>query len=260
MTGPGKTPGAGICRKTPDSFLSSRLRTRLPDKEARPPQKQKKMSLILSPSLLSADFANLQQAVEMLNASQADWLHIDVMDGMFVPNITIGQPVVKAIRKHARKPLDVHLMIMDPDRYIQSFKEAGADILTVHEEACRHLNRTLNAIRQTGMKAGVSINPHTPVCLLENIIEYADLVLIMSVNPGFGGQEFIENSYRKIEETARLKEKYNPDLVIEVDGGVSLENARKLLECGANALVAGNAVFSAPDPEKRIEEFKRTSL
>ena len=196
----------------------------------------------------------------MINDSQADWFHIDVMDGMFVPNITIGQPVVKAIKKHAQKPLDVHLMIMDPDRYIQGFKDAGADILTVHAEACRHLNRTLAAIRQTGMKAGVSINPHTPVCMIENIVEYADLVLIMSVNPGFGGQKFIENSYRKIEETARLREKYNRDLIIEVDGGVSLENTPKLLSCGANALVAGNAVFSAPDPKKRIEEFKRLGL
>ena len=218
------------------------------------------MDFILSPSLLSADFANLQQAVEMINDSQADWFHIDVMDGMFVPNITIGQPVVKAIKKHAQKPLDVHLMIMDPDRYIQGFKDAGADILTVHAEACRHLNRTLAAIRQTGMKAGVSINPHTPVCMIENIVEYADLVLIMSVNPGFGGQKFIENSYRKIEETARLREKYNRDLIIEVDGGVSLENTPKLLACDANALVAGNAVFSAPDPKKRIEEFKRLGL
>lgn len=223
-------------------------------------KKSKKMDFILSPSLLSADFANLQQAVEMINDSQADWFHIDVMDGMFVPNITIGQPVVKAIKKHARKPLDVHLMIMDPDRYIQGFKDAGADILTVHAEACRHLNRTLAAIRQAGMKAGVSINPHTPVCMIENIVEYADLVLIMSVNPGFGGQKFIENSYRKIEETAQLREKYNRDLIIEVDGGVSLENTPKLLACGANALVAGNAVFSAPDPKKRIEEFKRLGL
>ena len=167
---------------------------------------------------------------------------------------------MKYVQKACRKPLDVHLMIMDPDRYIQGFKDAGADILTVHAEACRHLNRTLAAIRQTGMKAGVSINPHTPVCMIENIVEYADLVLIMSVNPGFGGQKFIENSYRKIEETARLREKYNRDLIIEVDGGVSLENTPKLLACDANALVAGNAVFSAPDPKKRIEEFKRLGL
>lgn len=215
------------------------------------------MAFYLSPSLLSADFANLQQAVELINGTRADWFHIDVMDGMFVPNITIGQPVVKAIGKHAKKPLDVHLMIMEPDRYVEGFREAGADILTVHEEACRHLNRTLAEIRKNGMKAGVSINPHTPVCVLENIIEYADLVLVMSVNPGFGGQKFIENSYRKIEEIRRMKEKYNPELIIEVDGGVSLDNAAKLLSCGANALVAGNAVFSAADIPARIAEFKR---
>ena len=214
------------------------------------------MEFFLSPSLLSADFANLQRDVEMLNASQADWFHLDIMDGLFVPNITFGQPVVKALKKYARKPLDVHLMIMEPDRYIQDFKEAGADILTVHEEACRHLNRTVSEIKKAGMKAGVSLNPHTPVSMLENIIEYIDLVLIMSVNPGFGGQKFIENTYRKIEETARLKEKYNRNLIIEVDGGVSLENTSKLVACGANALVAGSAVFSAPDPAKRIAEFK----
>ena len=214
------------------------------------------MEFFLSPSLLSADFANLQRDVEMLNASQADWFHLDIMDGLFVPNITFGQPVVKALKKYARKPLDVHLMIMEPDRYIQDFKEAGADILTVHEEACRHLNRTVSEIKKAGMKAGVSLNPHTPVSMLENIIEYIDLVLIMSVNPGFGGQKFIENAYRKIEETARLKEKYNRNLSIEVDGGVSLENTSKLVACGANALVAGSAVFSAPDPAKRIAEFK----
>lgn len=215
------------------------------------------MSFILSPSLLSADFANLQQAIELINATEADWFHIDVMDGLFVPNITIGQPVVKAIKKHAKKPLDVHLMIVDPDRYIHDFKEAGADILTVHEEACRHLNRSLSRIREEGMKAGVSLNPHTPVSALENVIEYADLVLVMSVNPGFGGQKFIENSYRKIEQLSALKQKYNPNLIIEVDGGVNLENAPALLAAGANALVAGNAVFSAPDIPARIAQFKR---
>lgn len=215
------------------------------------------MAFILSPSLLSADFADLRQAIELINNTEADWFHIDVMDGVFVPNITIGQPVVKAIKKHARKPLDVHLMIVDPDRYIRSFKEAGADWLTVHAETCRHLNRTLSQIREEGMKAGVSINPHTPVSMLENIIEYADLVLVMSVNPGFGGQKFIGNSYRKIEELNRLKQKYNPSLVIEVDGGVNLDNAPALLSAGADALVAGNAVFSAPDIPERIATFKK---
>lgn len=215
------------------------------------------MAFILSPSLLSADFANLQQSIELINNTQADWFHIDVMDGVFVPNITIGQPVVKAIKKHAKKPLDVHLMITAPDRYIHGFKEAGADILTVHEEVCSHLNRSLCRIREEGMKAGVSINPHTPVSMLENVIEYADLVLIMSVNPGFGGQKFIENSYRKIEELKSLKDKYNPNLIIEVDGGVSLENAPALLGAGADALVAGNAIFSAADVAQRIAEFKK---
>lgn len=215
------------------------------------------MAFILSPSLLSADFADLRQAIELINGTEADWFHIDVMDGLFVPNITIGQPVVKAIKKHAKKPLDVHLMIEDPDRYIQSFKESGADILTVHAEACRHLNRSLNKIREEGMKAGVSLNPHTPVCVLENVIEYADLVLIMSVNPGFGGQKFIENSYRKIAQVAALKQKYNPNLIIEVDGGVTIENAPALLSAGVDALVAGNAVFSADDIPERIAAFKR---
>lgn len=214
------------------------------------------MAFILSPSLLSADFANLQAAVETLNQSQADWLHIDVMDGMFVPNITIGQPVVKAIKKHANKPLDVHLMIMEPDRYIAAFKDAGADILTVHEEACRHLNRTVSQIKQCGMKAGISINPHTPVSMLENMVEYADLILLMSVNPGFGGQKFIESTYRKIEELNRLRQKYNPHLVIEVDGGVGIDNAQRLLNAGVDALVAGNAIFSAPDIIRQIALFK----
>lgn len=214
------------------------------------------MAFILSPSLLSADFANLQTAVETLNQSQADWLHIDVMDGMFVPNITIGQPVVKAIKKHAKKPLDVHLMIMEPDRYIAAFKDAGADILTVHEEACRHLNRTVSQIKQCGMKAGISINPHTPVSMLENMVEYADLILLMSVNPGFGGQKFIESTYRKIEELNRLRQKYNSHLVIEVDGGVGIDNAQRLLNAGVDALVAGNAIFSAPDIIRQIALFK----
>ena len=214
------------------------------------------MDFILSPSLLSADFANLQQAVEMLNDSQADWFHIDVMDGMFVPNITIGQPVVKAIKKHAKKPLDVHLMIMDPDRYIQGFKDAGADILTVHEEACRHLNRTLAAIRQAGMKAGVSINPHTPVCLLEDIVRDVDMVLLMSVNPGFSGQSFIEHSVEKVVRLRELIDRTGSKALIEVDGGVNLQTGKRLIEAGADVLVAGNFVFKSPDPRATIQALK----
>ena len=214
------------------------------------------MDFILSPSLLSADFANLQQAVEMINDSQADWFHIDVMDGMFVPNITIGQPVVKAIKKHAKKPLDVHLMIMDPDRYIQGFKDAGADILTVHEEACRHLNRTLAAIRQAGMKAGVSINPHTPVCLLEDIVRDVDMVLLMSVNPGFSGQSFIEHSVEKVVRLRELIDRTGSKALIEVDGGVNLQTGKRLIEAGADVLVAGNFVFKSPDPRATIQALK----
>ncbi|MCL2413658.1 MAG: ribulose-phosphate 3-epimerase [Bacteroidales bacterium] len=179
------------------------------------------------------------------------------MDGVFVPNISFGQPIISHIKKHAKKPLDVHLMIVDPDRYVESFKSVGADILTVQAEACTHLNRTIAHIQKTGMKAGVALNPHTPVCMLENVIEYCDMVLIMSVNPGFGGQKFIENTYRKIEELVVLKNKYNPNLLIQVDGGVNLENARKLCDCGVNVLVAGNTVFSAPHPEKIIEQLKQ---
>ena len=214
------------------------------------------MSHLIAPSVLSADFANLGRDVEMINQSAADWFHVDVMDGVFVPNISFGMPVIKAIKRHAEKPLDVHLMIVEPDRYISDFKAAGADVLTVHYEACTHLHRTIQAIKAEGMKAGVSLNPHTPVSVLENIIEELDLVLIMSVNPGFGGQKFIENTYYKI---ARLKEMINQrksKAVIEVDGGVGLHNIQRLVNHGADVLVAGNAVFSSDDPVETIAKLK----
>lgn len=212
---------------------------------------------LLSPSLLSADFGNLQRDIEMLNESAADWLHVDVMDGMFVPNISFGQPVVKHIKKHARKPLDVHLMILDPGRYINVFRDAGADILTVHYEACTHLDRTLHAIKDAGMKAGVVLNPHTPVVLLEDTVQLCDMVLLMSVNPGFGGQKFIENTYSKVRQLKTLCDRKNPGCLIEVDGGVNTTNAPLLYEAGADVLVAGNAVFKSANPQQTIIELKR---
>ncbi len=213
--------------------------------------------MILSPSLLSADFGNLQRDIEMLNASECDWLHVDVMDGLFVPNISFGQPVIKHIKKHARKPLDVHLMIMDPGRYVGSFKEAGADILTVHYEACTHLDRVLHAIKDAGMKAGVVLNPGSPVSLMEDTVQLCDLVLLMSVNPGFGGQKFIENTYNKVRQLRDLCNRKNPECLIEIDGGVNLQNAHLLVEAGADALVAGNAVFASPDPMATIKAMKQ---
>lgn len=213
--------------------------------------------MILSPSLLSADFGNLQRDIEMLNASECDWLHVDVMDGLFVPNISFGQPVIKHIKKHARKPLDVHLMIMDPGRYVSSFKEAGADILTVHYEACTHLDRVLHAIKDAGMKAGVVLNPGSPVSLLEDTVQLCDLVLLMSVNPGFGGQKFIENTYNKVRQLRDLCNRKNPECLIEIDGGVNLQNAHLLVEAGADVLVAGNAVFASPDPMATIKAMKQ---
>lgn len=211
---------------------------------------------IVSPSVLSADFANLQRDVEMINQSRADWFHVDVMDGVFVPNISFGMPVVKAIRKHATKPLDVHLMIVDPDRYITAFRDAGADLLTVHVEACTHLHRSIQAIKSAGMKAGVALNPHTPASSLTEILADLDLVLVMSVNPGFGGQSFIPRTYAKLEELKALRAATGSQALVEVDGGVNADNAAKLVAAGADALVAGNFVFSSPDPAAAIAGLK----
>lgn len=216
--------------------------------------------MILSPSLLAADFGNLQQAIEMVNNSEADWFHIDIMDGVFVPNISYGMPVLEVIKKYAKKPLDVHLMIIDPDRYISTFAKLGSDILTVHYEACTHLHRTLQAIKAEGMKAGVALNPHTPVAVLEDIIENVDEVLLMSVNPGFGGQKFIENTYKKVQQAKKLIVESGSNAVIEIDGGVTLNNAQALIKAGANALVAGSFIFSAPNPALTISELKKIEL
>jgi ribulose-phosphate 3-epimerase len=215
------------------------------------------MSHIIAPSILSADFANLQRDIEMINKSEADWFHVDIMDGMFVPNISFGFPVVKAIKKHATKPLDVHLMINDPDRYLQAFKDAGADVLTVHIEACTHLHRTIQAIKTLGMKAGVAINPHTPAILLTDIMSDVDLICVMSVNPGFGGQKFIENTYSKVADLREMKSTTKSKTLIEIDGGVDMNNYKKLIDAGANVLVAGNTVFSSNDPVKTIADLKK---
>ena len=215
------------------------------------------MKHLIAPSILSADFANLQSDIEMINQSEADWFHVDVMDGVFVPNISFGFPVITAIKHHAKKPLDVHLMIVDPDRYLQQFKEAGAAILTVHYEACTHLHRTVAAIHELGMKAGVAINPHTPISVLEDILPQIDLVFIMSVNPGFGGQKFIENTYQKITKLRTLAKQLNTEVLIEIDGGVGHQNALALIKAGADVLVAGNAVFGAQNPMEMITELKK---
>jgi ribulose-phosphate 3-epimerase len=218
------------------------------------------MSAMIAPSILSADFGNLQRDVEMINHSNADWFHVDIMDGVFVPNISFGFPVVKAIQKHATKPLDVHLMIVDPDRYIATFAEVGANVLTVHLEACTHLHRTLAEIKKHGMKAGIALNPHTPAHFLTDIIADADLICVMSVNPGFGGQKFIENTYSKVRELKDLIIQKNSKALIEIDGGVTLDNAKALVSAGADVLVAGNTVFSAPDPAAMIVDLKKVVL
>jgi ribulose-phosphate 3-epimerase len=215
------------------------------------------MKHLIAPSILSADFANLQSDIEMINQSEADWFHVDVMDGVFVPNISFGFPVITAIKHHAKKPLDVHLMIVDPDRYLQQFKDAGAAILTVHYEACTHLHRTIAAIHELGMKAGVAINPHTPVSVLEDILPQIDLVCIMSVNPGFGGQKFIENTYQKITKLRTLAKQLNTEVLIEIDGGVGHQNALALIKAGADVLVAGSYVFGAQDPIATIADLKQ---
>lgn len=217
------------------------------------------MKPLIAPSILSANFANLEDDIIMLNQSAADLIHVDVMDGVFVPNISFGFPVIAAVNNFAKKPLDVHLMIINPDRYLKEFAAYGASIITVHYEACTHLHRTIQAIKDLGCKAGVALNPHTPVSLLNDILHYLDLVLIMSVNPGFGGQKFIEQTYSKIRELKSMSREVNPNLLIEIDGGVSQHNSLALLKAGANVLVAGNAIFASTDPKHTIAELKNIS-
>lgn len=215
------------------------------------------MDHLVSLSLLAADFGNLEKDVLMVNKSQADWLHLDIMDGLFVPNISFGFPVIECVRKVAEKPLDVHLMIVDPDRYLARFRDTGANILTVQYEACTHLHRTVTEIHNLGMKAGVALNPHTPVSLLKNILPFVDMVLIMTVNPGFGGQSFIMESYNKITELRKMIDAGGYNVMIEVDGGIDTKNAAKLIESGVNVLVAGNSIFSSDDPIETIRKLKR---
>jgi len=214
------------------------------------------MDHLVSPSILAADFGNLEKDIQLINSSEADWIHCDIMDGLFVPNISFGFPVIEYVKKIAGRPLDVHLMIVDPDRYLERWQETGANILTVQYEACNHLHRTASEIRRLGMKAGVAVNPHTPVLLLKNILPYIDMVLIMTVNPGFGGQTFIMECYNKIAELRKMIDEGGYDVLIEVDGGIDTGNARKLIDTGVNVLVAGNSVFSSKDPVETIRRLK----
>ena len=218
------------------------------------------MSSLIAPSILAADFANLKRDIEMVNSSEADWFHIDIMDGVFVPNISFGMPVLEAIKKYANKTIDVHLMIIEPDRYIKKFSDLGSDILTVHYEACTHLHRTIQAIKSENMKAGVALNPHTNISVLDDIINDVDLVCLMSVNPGFGGQSFIENTYNKIKALKDLIKRKGASAKIEIDGGVTSSNAKKLIEFGADVLVAGSYIFKNENPTKTIDELKKLTI